>query len=254
MNSRSPYSNDGKQEYVPPGEFQCLAPCDDSNSLLTTASLATGHPPFPWDAETYYTQPSGQASANQPYFAQLGPMAMEPAHPMLGYHASGAQMGSMHPHHLMHPHGDARGQQDFDQAYHYPPPAAGVPHAPMFSTPPTPSLHFSGLSGRLSPSSPSSVPMFDSNLPEEVRRALRAALDSPEFMRGENVPPNILMPTVQKVDKELWACRVCGKEHKRRDHTLTHVRTAHLDNKGFRCNYVGWSVHFGFSIDQVHKG
>jgi hypothetical protein len=87
------------------------------------------------------------------------------------------------------------------------------------------------------------------DLPDDVRKAINAALDSQEYTRGENVPAEILMPTVQKVEKELWECRICSKPHKRRDHTITHVRTMHLDNNGFRCAVLGWYV----SIPSITK-
>jgi len=82
--------------------------------------------------------------------------------------------------------------------------------------------------------------MLNQDHPDDVYRAMEAAFQSSEYARGENIPAEILMPTVRKLDKELWECRICSKKHKRRDHTLTHVRTAHLSNKGFRCNMPGW--------------
>jgi hypothetical protein len=91
------------------------------------------------------------------------------------------------------------------------------------------------------------------DLPDDVRRAIDVALDSREYARGENVPAEILMPTVQKIDKELWECRICTKAHKRRDHTLTHVRTTHLDNKGFRCAVLGWYVFIPFSHEIANE-
>lgn len=225
MTSQRPHSKDMKQQYVP---------------------QSTSQQPYVWTEDAYYSQASGHPSSNQPYYAHPGPMMMEPAHPMLGYPISSAPMGSISPHSSIPRHYDIHSPHERDHAYQYSPSASAHPHTPAFGTPPTPSLHFSpSASGHMSLSSASSRLLNDPSLPEDIRSALFAAMESPEFARGENVPPEILMPTVRKMDKELWECRICGKGHKRRDHTLTHVRTAHLDNKGFRCTYPGCDSAFG---------
>jgi hypothetical protein len=81
---------------------------------------------------------------------------------------------------------------------------------------------------------------IDPSLPDDVRDAMRAAYATTEWATGQNIPPEVIMPTVEKVGKEQFKCRICGKEHRRRDHCLTHVRTAHLGNKGFKCSQ--WCV------------
>ncbi|CAG8772818.1 5854_t:CDS:2, partial [Acaulospora colombiana] len=107
----------------------------------------------------------------------------------------------------------------------YPPAASGGVYAPSpYNTALVPPQLFSAhshMSG--SPPVPHPTTLVDPNLPEDVRQAMQAAYDSVEWANGDNVPAEILMPTVQKLGRDSWECRICHKEHKRRDHTLTHL-------------------------------
>jgi hypothetical protein len=170
---------------------------------------------------------------------------MEPGQQIPDYPAQNAHYGQFqHQHSLSYPTNDS-GAHRSDQSgvpAMYPPPTTGAPYTPsLYGTAPIPPQLLS--SNPLMHSSTQvhhTVSLVDPSLPEEVRQAMQAAYDSVEWANGMNVPSEILMPTVQKLGRDSWECRICHKEHKRRDHTLTHVRTAHLDNKGFRCTYENW--------------
>jgi hypothetical protein len=207
---------------------------------LTTSSVPAEQP-FEWHEDSFYPQTSTPPAGHPSYYHQSGPLMMEPAHPMHPHQSSTAPMAPFPVRYPMQYPGDAHGSQMSDPGYQYPS-STGFSHTPAYGMPPSPRFQPSaGAPGQQSPSSSSpGVTLGQLDLPDDVRRALDAALSSREYARGENVPAEILMPTVQKIDRDTWICRICLKSHKRRDHTLTHVRTTHLDNKGFRCGVLGW--------------
>ncbi|PVF98966.1 hypothetical protein CPB86DRAFT_806545 [Serendipita vermifera] len=175
---------------------------------------------------------------------------MEPGQQIPEYQAQNAHYGTFQQNpNLSYPIHDSSshrsGQLPISSVY--PPAVSGGPYAPsLYNTPPVPPQLFSAPSHmRASPPIAHTATILDPHLPEEVRQAMQAAYDSVEWANGDNVPSEILMPTVKKLGRDSWECRICHKEHKRRDHTVTHVRTAHLDNKGFRCTFENCDSAFG---------
>lgn len=199
-----------------------------------------------WPAGSFYQSSSPRISHLTSYAMnqqhQMTHWVAEPIHLESDYSPSNVSHTSF-PSHQNLPFSYSQGSSQGAQASpHYSPASTVGPYTPVpFSTPSASLAQFPR-----SYSSPRQPRMdIDESLPVDVRNAMQAAYASQEYAQGENVPADILLPTVQKVDKDLWRCRICNKDHKRRDHTLTHVRTAHLNNKGFRCQYEGCESAFG---------
>ncbi|CAG8687665.1 9105_t:CDS:2, partial [Acaulospora colombiana] len=88
----------------------------------------------------------------------------------------------------------------------YPPAASGGAYAPSpYNTALVPPQLFSAHSHTSgSPPIPHTTTIVDPNLPEDVQQAMQAAYDSVEWANGDNVPAEILMPTVKKLGRDSW--------------------------------------------------
>lgn len=245
---------DGLQEYpLRSGELNFSAGAREVP--LKLSHLGSGTPIMHWNSEGIYAQSAHHTQQISPYAmphsqpANQPHWTMEPAQRLSDYQLSSDHLGFLIPQSNSNlPASDHRPHQnDHAHPVYSPASSGGLYASPSFQSVPASSLSHSPLL-RSSPSGTSqgstSLPARSDTLPRDVRDAMNAAYASVEWAAGANVPADILLPTVQKLGKELWRCRICGKDHKRRDHTLTHVRTTHLDNKGFRCTFEGWYAFF----------
>ncbi|KAG8816250.1 hypothetical protein FRC17_000382 [Serendipita sp. 399] len=89
----------------------------------------------------------------------------------------------------------------------YSPASSSGPQTPAFQG--APSTAFSVLAQLPSRGSPSPMPLpIDETLPSNVRSALQAAYKTNEWAQGENVPAEVIMPTVQKLSNDSWVCLI----------------------------------------------
>ncbi|KAG8810452.1 hypothetical protein FRC19_004536 [Serendipita sp. 401] len=195
-----------------------------------------------WHVDPVYGQNSPQLPPLPPYpHPQSTPMDQHHWVPTLPSYAPMGHLTTPQ----QHPYPYNISTQGGSQMHvNYSPASSSGLHTPAFHGTPSASFsHIAQLPARASP--PAVYPPLDDALPANVRKAIQEAYASPEYARGDNVPAEILLPTVRKVQDDSWICLICEKTHKRRDHTLTHVRTAHLQNKGYRCQYEGCDSAFG---------
>jgi hypothetical protein len=217
--------------------------------LSQQSYLASGAPILHWSPDALYTLSPNHAQQVSPYAmsqvqsANQPPWTIEPGQTINDYQLSSDHLGPfISQRSSNHPASDH--SPDHSPLVDSPASSGGLYVSPPLHDITVSSSGPSSLPGRGSPQVPTSHPVTSDSLPLDVRDAMNAAYASVEWAAGSNVPAETLMPTIQKLGKELWRCRICGKDHKRRDHVLTHVRTSHLDNKGFRCALAGWYAFF----------
>ena len=70
---------------------------------------------------------------------------------------------------------------------------------------------------------------------------------------GQKVKSEKLEDASRQVNKHTWECLGCGETRKRREQVATHIRSTHLDNRGFyHCDEPGWYATLLHSLEYLH--